>query len=404
MPELDDQQLLREFARENSPDAFAALVTRYVNLVYSAALRSTGNPDHAAEIVQAVFVILARKAGSLRPGTVLSGWLYQTARLTAANFVKGEIRRQRREQEAYMQSTLGQPQTMAWDQIAPLLDEAMGDLNETDRNAVVLRFFENKSAREVAAVLKVKEATAHKRVSRALEKLRKFFAKRGVTSTTAIIAGAVLANSVQAAPAGLAKTAATLAVTKGASASVSTLVLMKTTLRTMAWAKAKTALIAGITLILAISAATLVLQHQHGRRVQASDGFYPRETWAAVGYASPEAAFESAIWARSQGDVAALLASVTPDGGFFRDLQGTFQGETVAKGKRELENVTGFRITHKETMSADEVILTVQLEGRNPNGEPLGSANAEGFRVQHIPSGWKVAGAVNRRNDPVPKP
>src|ERR1043166_7061104 len=295
MPELDDQQLLREFARENSPDAFAALVTRYVNLVYSAALRSTGNPDHAAEIVQAVFVILARKAGSLRPGTVLSGWLYQTARLTAANFVKGEIRRQRREQEAYMQSTLGQPQTMAWDQIAPLLDEAMGDLNETDRNAVVLRFFENKSAREVAAVLKVKEATAHKRVSRALEKLRKFFAKRGVTSTTAIIAGAVLANSVQAAPAGLAKTAATLAVTKGASASVSTLVLMKTTLRTMAWAKAKTALIAGITLILAISAATLVLQHQHGDRVQASDGFYPRETWAAVGYASPEAAFESAI-------------------------------------------------------------------------------------------------------------
>src|ERR1043166_3354772 len=140
------------------------------------------------------------KPAACGPEPCLSGWLYQTARLTAANFVKGEIRRQRREQEAYMQSTLGQPQTMAWDQIAPLLDEAMGDLSETDRNAVVLRFFENKTAREVAAVLKVKEATAHKRVSRALEKLRKFFAKRGVTSTTAIIAGAVLANSVQAAP------------------------------------------------------------------------------------------------------------------------------------------------------------------------------------------------------------
>src|SRR5579863_2341942 len=101
MPEPDDHQLLGEFARAGSEAAFAALAARYVNLVYSTALRFTGNTHHAEEITQAVFIILARKAASLSPRVVLSGWLYQTARLTAANFRKGEIRRQQREQEVY---------------------------------------------------------------------------------------------------------------------------------------------------------------------------------------------------------------------------------------------------------------------------------------------------------------
>src|SRR6187551_764075 len=117
MPELDDLELLRAYARDGSETAFATLVTRYLNLVHSAALRFTSNPDHAQEITQAVFIILARKAGSLRSSVVLSGWLYQTARLTAANFLKREARRHNREQEAYMQSTLNQPDTEAWDQI-----------------------------------------------------------------------------------------------------------------------------------------------------------------------------------------------------------------------------------------------------------------------------------------------
>src|ERR1017187_6871858 len=145
MTEVDDHELLGQYARTESETAFATLVARYVNLVYSAGLRFTGNPHRAEEIAQAVFIVLARKAGSLRRGTVLSGWLYQTARLTAANFVKGEIRRQRREQEAYMQSTLTGPDSTAWEQIAPLLDEAMGRLGDTDRHAIVLRVFENKT-------------------------------------------------------------------------------------------------------------------------------------------------------------------------------------------------------------------------------------------------------------------
>ena len=147
MPELNDHELLAEFARSESETAFATLVARHVNLVYSAALRFSGNPDSAKEISQAVFIIMARKAGKLSSRIVLSGWLYQTARLTAANWVKSETRRQQREQEAYMQSTSNetgwsrQGEADAWQDVAPLLDEAMGHLGETDRNAVVLRYF-----------------------------------------------------------------------------------------------------------------------------------------------------------------------------------------------------------------------------------------------------------------------
>ena len=251
MTELNDHELLAQYARTKSEAAFAALVARYVNLVYSAALRFSGNPHHAEEITQAVFIVLARKAGSLRTGTVLSGWLYQTARLTAANFVKSEIRRQRREQEAYMQSTLTEPESAAWEQIAPLLDESMGRLGETDRNAIVLRFFENKTAQEVGAALKLNEAAAHKRVSRALEKLRKYFVKRGVTLTATVIAGAVAANSVQASPVGLAVTV-TAAAAKGAAVGGSTLTLVKGALKIMAWTKAKTAVLVGASVLLVI--------------------------------------------------------------------------------------------------------------------------------------------------------
>ena len=260
MTELDDHELLAEYARTGSEAAFAVLVARYVNLVHSAAWRFTGNPHHAEEITQAVFIILARKAGGLRRGTVLSGWLYQTARLTAANFVKGEIRRQNREQEAYMQSILTEPEPAAWKQIAPLLDEAMGWLGETDRNAIVLRFFENKTARQVAAALKLNEAAAHKRVNRALEKLHRYFARRGVSSTTAIIAGAISANSVQAAPVALAKAVSAVAAAKGAAASGSTLTLIKGALKIMAWTKAKTIIMAGAALLFATGTTMVVVE------------------------------------------------------------------------------------------------------------------------------------------------
>ena len=264
MPELNDHELLAEFARSESETAFATLVARHVNLVYSAALRFSGNPDSAKEISQAVFIILARKAAKLSPRIVLSGWLYQTARLTAANWMKGEIRRQQREQEAYMQSTSNetgwsrQSEADAWQDVAPLLDEAVGHLGETDRNAVVLRFFENQTAAEVAAALQLTEAAAHKRVNRALEKLRKFFSKRGVTLSATLIAGVVSANSVQAAPAGLAATISVTAV-KGAAVAATVSSLVQGTLKIMTYAKLKLAIGIAAGILVAGGAATLAL-------------------------------------------------------------------------------------------------------------------------------------------------
>jgi RNA polymerase sigma factor (sigma-70 family) len=263
MSEINDNELLAEFAQTESEATFTSLVARHINLVYSAVLRFTRNPNHAEEVTQVVFTILARKATTLGPNVVLSGWLYQTVRLTSANFLRSEIRRQRREQEAYMQSTLKETDANRWEQIAPLLDEAMGKLGETDRNAIVLRFFENKSGSEVARALKMNEGTAHKRVSRALEKLHTFFVKRGVVTTTAIIAGVVSTNSVQAAPAALAASISAAAITRGAAGIGSTLTLIKTTLKIMAWSKIKTALVVGAVVILTAGTATTTIVVKH---------------------------------------------------------------------------------------------------------------------------------------------
>ena len=227
MQELDDNTLLREYVGRGSQEAFATLVARHVNKVYSVALRHTRNPHQAEEITQAVFVTLAQKSGQLGKKVILSGWLYQTARLMAVTFIRSEIRRARREQEAHMQSLLNENEADVWPQIAPLVDAAMAGLSETDRHAIVLRFFDGKSMKEVGAALGASEDATKMRVNRAVEKLRLFFTKRGVVIPAAALAAALSANSVQAAPVGLAKAAAIVGVTKGSTAAASTLALIK---------------------------------------------------------------------------------------------------------------------------------------------------------------------------------
>ena len=259
MNDAGDMELLREYELQGSEKAFAALVQRHVNLVYSAALRHVGIAAHAEEITQAVFVILARKAANLRPDTILEGWLYETTRLTALSFLRGERRRQFREQEAYMQSTLQESaDASAWNQFAPMLDEAMARLGKKDRDAVVLRFFKDKSLREVAAALKVNETAAQRRVHRAVEKLRRFFKKHGIVFPAAVLTAAISANSVQAAPVALAKTVTAVAIAKRAAASGSTLTLIKGALKIMAWTKMKTAIVVGMGVLLAGSSGIFI--------------------------------------------------------------------------------------------------------------------------------------------------
>jgi RNA polymerase sigma factor (sigma-70 family) len=257
----DDLALLREYARRNSEEAFAALVSRHVNLVYSVAVRQVGDPHLAEEITQAVFIILARKARSLGPKTILPGWLCRTARYASANALTRQRRRWHREQEAYMQSLSNESEPDIWTSIAPLLDAAMARLGQKDHDALVLRFFEGRNFKEVGAALGASEDAAKMRVSRALEKLRKFFAKRGLSSTTATLAAAISAQSVQAAPAALAQSVTAVAMAKGAAASTSTLALIKGALKLMAWAKAKTAVMAGAGVLLTSGTAVITVYH-----------------------------------------------------------------------------------------------------------------------------------------------
>ena len=219
MSDLSDTELLEQFARNKSEVAFAELVERHIGLVYSTAFRKTGNPQQSEDITQAVFIMLARKANSLGPKTVLPGWLHHTAQFTAANLQRAELRRIRREQEAFMQSTRDETAPDAlWRGLSPLLDDAVAALGASEWDAIVLRFFQNRSLAEVGMTLGASEDATRMRVNRALEKMRKFFARRGVTISSAAIAGTISANSAHAAPAGL----ATIISTKVFSATTST--------------------------------------------------------------------------------------------------------------------------------------------------------------------------------------
>src|SRR6185503_5629062 len=180
-------------------------------LVYSAALRQVRSPQLAEEISQSVFTDLSRAADKLQPTTILTAWLYQVTRRTAIDVIRRESRRQARERLAVEMAAMN---TAAdWNHIAPLLEDAMEALNETDRAAILLRYFENKSLREVGQNLGTSDDAAQKRVNRAVERLRELFAKRGVAVGAGGLTVLISANAVQAAPLALPDAISTAAIT-----------------------------------------------------------------------------------------------------------------------------------------------------------------------------------------------
>jgi RNA polymerase sigma factor (sigma-70 family) len=254
----DDQQLLRRYAADGSEAAFGELVARYVNLVYSAALRRAGGDAHLAQdVAQLVFTDLARKARSLPPGVVLAGWLHRASRYAAAQLLRTERRRQAREQEAVAMNALQSEPASDWDQIRPLLDEALDRLDRLDRDALLLRFFEQLSLADVGHALGANEDAARKRVSRALEKLRADLIRCGVKTTAAALSAAVAANALQVAPAGLAAALTSASLASAAAGTGTTLTLLK--LMTMTKLKAG---IIGAIVVAGVATPLVIQQHQ----------------------------------------------------------------------------------------------------------------------------------------------
>jgi RNA polymerase sigma factor (sigma-70 family) len=217
---MDDTELLRRYVTDRSQEAFTELVTRHLDLVYSAAFRRTdGDAALAEDIAQQVFTTLARNAAALRGHTLLPGWLYVATRHAAASALRAERRRKAREQEAQAMNHLTSSPETDWRQLRPELDAVIDQLDDRDRDAVLLRFFEGRPFAEIGAALRISEDGARMRVDRAIEKLRTLLAKRGVTSTAAALAVALANQAVVAAPAGLAATVTSTALTGAAAAS-----------------------------------------------------------------------------------------------------------------------------------------------------------------------------------------
>jgi len=281
---MDDWQLLNEYATRDSEEAFRTLVERYVGMVYHTALRQARDPDAAEEVTQAVFIALAQKARRIPRQTLIYGWLFRATRFAVLNWIRDETCRRRYEHEAMnMEISLqfNEPESV-WEQISPHLNDALDRLSNTDREVVMSRFFGNKSHKEVAQVLGISEDTAKKRLSRALEKLRIFFTRRGIAVPAVALLAAFSACGAQAAPTGLTATVTAAALTKSGAGAASTFTLAKATLKLIAWAKAKTALAFGAGALL-VTAGTVTavfqsggqqvddtlanLEHQSGKRI-----------------------------------------------------------------------------------------------------------------------------------------
>jgi RNA polymerase sigma factor (sigma-70 family) len=212
----DSQHLLAEYRRNGLDAAFRELVARFVGLVYSTALRLVEGDVHRAEdVTQTVFADLARLARTLSNEVRLGGWLHRHTCFVAVNSLRGERRRQARERQAVEMNTLQNNSEADFSQVAPLLDEAINELGEADRTAILLRFFEQQDFRAVGLALGSNEDAARMRVTRALEKLEEFLKRRGVTTSAASLGVVLTANAVQAAPVGLAVTISTAAALTG---------------------------------------------------------------------------------------------------------------------------------------------------------------------------------------------
>jgi len=214
-------RLLRLYAEGGDERAFSTLVSRHMSWVYSACCRGLKDRHLAEDAAQAVFLTLARRAKTISPRVRLSGWLFKTTRFAVADARKRETRHQRRQELAMQRATekagenLTAAEAQLWDVVAPNMDDALAYLCEKDRQAVMLHFFEGLSFSEMGPILQLTKEGAKKRVSRAIDKLRGLFSRKGATIAAPALIALLAARSVQAAPVGFAGTVAAAATGQG---------------------------------------------------------------------------------------------------------------------------------------------------------------------------------------------
>jgi RNA polymerase sigma factor (sigma-70 family) len=301
--ESTDQELLREYARNKSEAAFATLVQRHIDFVYSAARRMVIDRHLAKDVAQAVFLAAARESRKLEHIAVFSAWLHRTTRNQAAMLVRGEVRRRARENRVGTMNDGSSFDTVdIWERLSPHLDEALAQLPPEDRDALLLRFFEKKTAREIGERLGLNHEAAQKRMGRALERLRAIFAARGLTVSAGTLATAISTQAVQAAPVTLATT-----VAAACSAAATASVLNTTILSFMATTKLKTA---ALSLLTAGLTTTVLLQSRsnaHLRSELEGRRFEPiatRET-------APDLSAELEALRRDRSELLRLRAEIT---------------------------------------------------------------------------------------------
>ena len=397
-----DLELLARYTRQHAEDAFAEIVRRHLGLVYSAALRQVRSPQLAEEVTQSAFIDLARSAGKLKPDTILTAWLYQVTRRTAIDVVRREASRQLREQIA-TEMTAMNATAADWTHIEPLLDEAMHALDDTDRAAVLLRYFENKSLREVGATLGTSENAAQKRLARAVERLREFFAKRGVTVGTSGLVVVISANAIQAAPVGLVSktaTAAALAETKitaTATVTVAKTIVMTTLQKTLIMSAI---IVVGVGSALVIhqrfnpqasNAGVAQNQPSGGSSNKTNQTEFPQASWKFAGYVDPESGYQSFMWAMSQGNVEITLDSLTPEARmkWERNMKKP-KPEYGLELARRTKQTELFRISDKQSISSTETHLLIESVGAS-NENP---AQEQWAQMIKVGSDWKYQGWV----------
>jgi RNA polymerase sigma factor (sigma-70 family) len=410
MQEPSDVQLLREYAECGSDAAFREIVTRHTDLVYSVALRSVNSPDLAGDLAQGVFTDLARKArpvaDKLADHASLVGWLYRSARFAALNQLRDDRRRRAHERQAMEQLLSNSETAPDWDRIRPVLDEAMDGLKDEDREALLLRYFKNQDFRAVGLALGVSDDTAQKRVTRAVERLRGFLAKRGVTVGAGGLAVVISANAVQAAPAGLAAAIGGAAVSGTA---VTTATVTTTLTKIIAMSTLQKTLAAAVVIAVLASGTGMYLSHQReaARLAVENETDLARDSWRDAGFATPQATLRTMGWSVVNGnrarfkdclfmtdgartELAQMIASMPPseaDKKLHPELADMTEEDTMLfpmMAANKQRAFTGYHILSRQTLTSGDRLIEFETQMSG------GPAKKLTFKFRRLGSDWKI--------------